>query len=173
MRRGPQLFYERMRTATGFGLNVEEVQVTRRVKGTGGQADEEGYTSSLDESSNVLDWSNSSMLAFVSLFYASIDRLRRTNAEPWVQIWPLVRRSTQKDQLSRNDLPHLEQYIRQSGIGQMRWETDKEGLLALDDSPDGLESTRRQRTSPKEYTNWSLLKATWSGRGGVILSCEE
>ena len=82
MRRGPQLFYERMRTATGFGLNVEEVQVTRVVKGTGSQADEEGYTSLLDESSNVLDWSNSSMLAFVSLFYVSVlTKSTKTNAE--------------------------------------------------------------------------------------------
>ena len=66
MRRGPPLHYEKMRTATGFGLNVEEIKATpsKTIGGEQGEVSEE-------EEENVLDWSNSSMLAFVSLFYVS------------------------------------------------------------------------------------------------------
>ncbi len=70
MRRGPKLHYERMRMATGFGLNEDFGGPTKTVKrSTGG--DEHGITEAEEEEVNVLDWSNSSMLAFVSLFYVS------------------------------------------------------------------------------------------------------
>ena len=89
------------------------------------------------------------------------------------QVWPLVKRSTVADQLARSDLPYLEQYVRQAGFTQMNWDAEKEGEVRLDDSPDGLDSTRRKRVAPlKTYTHWALLKATWSGRGKVVLSCE-
>jgi hypothetical protein len=172
MRRGPMLHYERMRMAIGFGLNAEDVQVPRQIKSTGEQGDEEATAQPEKEESNVLDWSNSSMIAFATLFYVSpyLDAAYRHS--PSVQSWPLVKRSTQKDQLDRSDLPFLEQYVRQAGFKQMHWETDEEGQVKLDDSPDGLGSAKRLVNAPKTYTNWSLLKATWSGRGKVVLSCE-
>lgn len=57
-----------MRIATGFGINSEEVkQVIAAKTDRSAEADLEGEVTD----SNVLDWSNSSMLAFVSLFYVS------------------------------------------------------------------------------------------------------
>ena len=58
--------------ATGFGLNVEDVQVKKSIKSGPEQDDAEALIGPEEEESNVLDWSNCSMLAFVSLFYVSI-----------------------------------------------------------------------------------------------------
>ncbi|ORX40310.1 hypothetical protein BD324DRAFT_607321 [Kockovaella imperatae] len=97
---------------------------------------------------NVLDWSNCSLMAFIGLFY----------------IWPLAKRSMQVVQLSRTDLPHLEQYVRQSGFSYMMWNVDsKEGQVKLGDGP-------VKKAPPPKWTEWTLLKATWSGRGSVIFS---
>ena len=71
MRRGPQLHYERTRMVTGFGLNVEDVQAKKQIKSD----DEEVLNQPEEEEPNVLDWSNCSMLAFVSLFYVSSSHL--------------------------------------------------------------------------------------------------
>ena len=70
-------------------------------------------------------------------------------------------------QLARTDLPHLEQYVRQSGFSYMLWNVDaKEGEIKLDDGP------VEKKAPPAKWTEWTLLKATWSGRGKVVLSCE-
>lgn len=57
----------------------------------------------------------------------------------------------------------------------MHWNSseEKEGGIELDDSVDGLDSTRgKEKREQEKWTNWSLLRATWSGRGSVVLSCE-
>ncbi len=69
MRRGSELRYEKMRMATGFGLNVEDVQGKKAIEAGPEQDDPEALIGPAEEESNVLDWSNCSMLAFVSLFY--------------------------------------------------------------------------------------------------------
>ncbi|ORX34322.1 hypothetical protein BD324DRAFT_637552 [Kockovaella imperatae] len=60
-----------------------------------------------EDRANVFDWSGSSILSFIGLFY----------------VWPLVTRSWRADQLRPTDLPHLEQTMRQSGLREMLEDT--------------------------------------------------
>lgn len=72
----------------------------------------------------------------------------------------LAFRSVKVEQLLPTDLPHMEDYIRQSGAEEdLRTDKAKEGGINLS-------------TGPEQITKWMLVKSLWRGRGMTVFISE-